>query len=114
MTRSQERYLTSFGASKATIFSKRGSPRNESHCGWSLRPAMSRYFRLLGGFFAAETAASTGGARKFLGHFGIAEVLRVEIDDGDAHTMFHFALAEVMQMRLPMPVLRQIFGDTLG
>lgn len=48
----------------------------------------------------------------FFGSLGIAQILRVEIDDVNAHAVFHFNLTKVMQIRLPMFVLRQIFGDT--
>jgi len=37
-----------------------------------------------------------------------------EIDNVEAHAVFDFAFAEVVQVRLPMSILIQIFGDTLG
>ncbi len=32
----------------------------------------------------------------------------------DPHAVFHLALAQVMQLRLPLPVVLQVFGNALG
>ena len=45
-----------------------------------------------------------------LSAFRIAKLLRVEIYDVNAHPVFHFAFAKIVQMRMPMFVLLQIFG----
>ena len=49
---------------------------------------------------------------EFLRRFRVAEFVGVEIYDVNAHTMFYFAFAEIMQVGLPMLILLQILGDT--
>src|SRR4029077_9361330 len=44
----------------------------------------------------------------------IPQLFSVEIDDRDTHAMLHFAFAKVVQMRLPMLELFQVFGDMPG
>src|SRR5260370_29797861 len=51
---------------------------------------------------------------KFFRKLRIAQLVGVEIYNGDAHTVFHFARAEVVQERPPAFVLFEIFGDVLG
>ena len=44
-------------------------------------------------------------------HCGISELFGVEIYGNYFYTVFHFAFAEIMQERLPVWVLLEIFGD---
>ena len=51
---------------------------------------------------------------KFLRRLGVPDFFRVEIDDVNAHAVFDFAFAEIVQARLPLPVLLQIFREPPG
>ena len=44
----------------------------------------------------------------------IAELIVVEVHDCDAHAMFRFVCAEIVQKRSPLLVFFEIFGDMLG
>ena len=44
----------------------------------------------------------------------IADLIAVKIHDRDAHAVFHFACAKVVQERSPMFVFFEIFGDMFG
>ena len=46
-------------------------------------------------------------------HCRIPELRSVKINHGDTHAMFYFAFAKFMQMRLPVRVFFEIFGDML-
>ena len=54
-------------------------------------------------------APSGGLAFELLGQGRVPHLVVVEINDRNNHAMLYFALTEVVQVRLPMPVLRQIF-----
>ena len=51
---------------------------------------------------------------EFLRNLWIAEVVLVEVKQVQAQAVFHFALAQIVQVRLPMPVLGQIVGHMPG
>ena len=51
---------------------------------------------------------------EFLRQLRIADFIGVEVHDRDAHAMFHFACAEIVQERSPLLVFFEIFGDMLG
>ena len=46
---------------------------------------------------------------QFLRHFPVADFIGVEINDGNLDAMFDFDFAQVVQVRFPTAVLRQIF-----
>jgi hypothetical protein len=46
-------------------------------------------------------------------HFRVAGFLSVKIENVHGHAVFHFHLAEIVELRLPIPLLLQIFGDPL-
>jgi hypothetical protein len=48
---------------------------------------------------------------EFFRQFWIAQFSTVEIDHIDALAVFNRAVAQVMQLRLPLPVVLQIVGD---
>ena len=48
---------------------------------------------------------------EFLRRLGIAKLVGIEINGLDADAVLYFALTEIMQVRLPVTVLLQIFGD---
>ena len=50
---------------------------------------------------------------KFLWHFCVTEFIGVEIHDGDADAVVHFAFTEVMQVRLLLFVLQHLRPDSL-
>jgi hypothetical protein len=50
---------------------------------------------------------------KFLGNCRIAEILFVKINDMKPKAMFHFALAQIVQVRLPVTVLGQVVCQML-
>jgi hypothetical protein len=50
----------------------------------------------------------------FLGHFRVADVVGVEIEGVHADAVFHFTVAKIVQARLPLPILLQIFRDMPG
>ena len=51
---------------------------------------------------------------KFLWNLRVPDSIIVEINDADAHPVFHFAFAELVQIRLPARILFQIIGDMFG
>ena len=51
---------------------------------------------------------------KFLRDLWIAEVVFIKVKQVQAQAVFHFTLAQVMQVRLPVPVLGQILGYMPG
>ena len=60
-------------------------------------------------------AASGRGYRfEFLWYFRVAYLIGVEIYGVDADAVFHFTLSEIVQVRLPLPILLQIFRDMPG
>ena len=50
----------------------------------------------------------------FFWNVRVTDTVREEIDDANANVVLYFAGAKIMQQRLPMLVLLQILGDTLG
>src|SRR2546428_2557099 len=52
--------------------------------------------------------------QKFLRHLGIAELVRVEVDDRDTRAVFHLNLAQIVQTCFPVTKLFQVFGNMLG
>ena len=49
-----------------------------------------------------------------LGRIRIADDIGIEIDHRDNDTVFHFEIAELVQIRLPAAVLCEIIGDAFG
>ena len=47
-------------------------------------------------------------ALEFFRHFTVPEAVLIEINQAQPQSMFHFALAQIVQVRLPMAVLRKI------
>src|SRR6202011_453073 len=56
---------------------------------------------------------SSCNVRQFLGRLRIAELFGVNIYDSELHSVFHFDFANLMQMRLPQAVLREVVGHAL-
>ena len=50
---------------------------------------------------------------KLFGQLRIADLIVVKISNGDAHAMFHFAFAEIVQERSPLLVFFEVFSDVL-
>ena len=53
-------------------------------------------------------------APELLRDLGIAETIFVEINNVQRQPMLHFALAQIVQARLPMPVLAQVLRHVRG
>src|SRR6266568_7820783 len=51
---------------------------------------------------------------EFLRNLWIAEIIFVEVKEVQAQAVLHFALAQIVQVRLPVPVLGQILCHMLG
>ena len=51
---------------------------------------------------------------KFLWDLRVPDSIIVEIDDADAHTVFHFIFTEIVQLRTPLRIVFQIFRDMFG
>src|SRR6266853_5338378 len=51
---------------------------------------------------------------KLLGKLRITDFTVVKVSNADAHTMFHFACAEVVQERAPPLVFFEVFSDMFG
>src|SRR5207248_9608348 len=51
------------------------------------------------------------GDVKFLRYLRVTYFIGVEIEDMNAHSMFHLALSQIMEAGLPVIVLLEIFGD---
>ena len=45
---------------------------------------------------------------EFLRDLGIAEVVFIEVKEVQAQAVLHFALAQIVQVRLPVPVLGEV------
>ena len=54
-------------------------------------------------------APSRGFAFELLGQRRVPDFIGVEVNNRNNYAVLHFAFAEVVQVRLPVPVLRQIF-----
>src|SRR5207237_847228 len=51
---------------------------------------------------------------KLLGKLRVADFAVVKISNGDAHPMFHFARAKIVQEWSPLLVFFEVFGDVFG
>ena len=51
---------------------------------------------------------------ELFGQLRIAHLIGTQIYDTDAHSVLHFAFAQVVQIWLPPRVLFQVFSDMLG
>ncbi len=51
---------------------------------------------------------------QFFWHLRVAEFVGVEIENVDAQAVFDFHFAQIMQCRLPITVLLEIFGNSFG
>ena len=71
---------------------------------WRRHPPSLRYGAASGRCYRFE----------FLWHFRVADVVGVVIEGVNPDAVFHFTLAEIVQARLPLPILLQIFRDMPG
>ena len=53
-------------------------------------------------------------AWNFFGSARLPTSIAVKVRDRDAHAMFHFACAKIMQERSPMLVFFEVFSDMFG
>src|SRR6476646_9824749 len=60
-----------------------------------------------------RVSSSLPESPEFAGKGRIADVIPEEIREPDAHAVFYFALTQVLQVRLPISVLLQVFGYPL-
>jgi len=51
---------------------------------------------------------------EFLRNLWIAEIIFVEVKEVQAQAVLHFALAQIVQVRLPMPVFGEVVGHMPG
>src|SRR3977135_3299482 len=53
-------------------------------------------------------------ALEFFRHLRIPETIFAEINEVKSETVFYFAFAQILQIRLPVPVFLQIVGHMFG
>src|SRR5689334_7336029 len=66
-----------------------------------------------GGLVRAGRVTSLAGGDESLRSLRISDFVVVKIHQRNDFAVFHFALAEIVQIRLPVAVLNKIFSDTL-
>ena len=49
---------------------------------------------------------------EFLRNLRVSNLVVVEINNANAHPMFHFAATQIVQVRFPTRIVFQVFGDT--
>jgi len=47
----------------------------------------------------------------FFGGFGVSQLIGIEVGDMHADAVFYFTLTERMQVRLPMRIMLEVFGN---
>src|SRR4030095_1696917 len=62
----------------------------------------------------ARALPATFPALKFFRQSWIAEVVLEQVNYPNPQTVLYFELAEIAQVRLPMPVSREVVGDMFG
>ena len=89
---------------------------NQGNCGHK----QSDYQRNLGPTGSTNWTDADGGrwspssSPEFLGDLRIAETILVEVKQMQPQPVLHFALAQIVQVRLPVSILGQIFRHVRG